>query len=153
MPCPDLPSGGSCRCTHIRFRLDAPPMLTLACHCRDCQRMSASAFSLGAMVQAGGFTITDGTPVERSLPGSLRHHFFCPRCMTWLFTRIQSSETRVNFRPTLCDDPGWFVPFVEMMTQDRLPWARTPAPHSFQGFPSPEDLQDLLALFPRWRPA
>lgn len=37
-----LPWTGGCRCGRVRIRITAPPMLTTACHCTDCQRMSAS---------------------------------------------------------------------------------------------------------------
>ncbi|WP_261385713.1 GFA family protein [Tateyamaria omphalii] len=124
--------------------------MTLACHCLDCQRMSASAFSLGAMIPASGFRIVKGRPVARPLPGSRRHHFFCPLCMTLLFTKVEGADERVNVRVTLCDDSSWFTPFVETMTQDRLPWAVTPAVHSYDAFPTPAEFQRLLAEFARW---
>lgn len=147
---PNLPAGGGCRCAATRFEIRAAPMMTLACHCRDCQRLSASAFSLGAMIPAEGFRIVAGTPVERSLPGSLRHHFFCPECMTWMYTKVEGSEARVNIRPTLCDDAFWVAPYVEMMTRDRLAWAETCAVHSYAAFPTPAELGDLLAGFAAW---
>lgn len=49
-----LPSEGRCRCGEVQFRISAPPILTMACHCRGCQRMSASAFSLSAAIPSGG---------------------------------------------------------------------------------------------------
>lgn len=144
---PNLPSGGTCRCSTIRFELLAAPIMTVACHCRDCQRMTSSAFSLTAMVPAHGFKITKGEPVERSLPNSLRHHFFCPDCMTWLFTKMEGVDARINMRPTLCDDASWVKPFIETMTRDKLPWAATSAVHSFDGFPAPDEFQSLQARF------
>lgn len=144
---PSLPLGGTCRCTKIRFELLAAPLMTVACHCHDCQRMSAGAFSLTAMMPADGFSIKEGEPVESSLPGSLRHHFFCPHCMTWLFTRLEGVDTRINVRPTLCDDTSWVKPFVETMTKEKLPWATTSAVHSFDAFPSIDEFQRHQAEF------
>lgn len=114
------------------------------------QRLSASAFSLTSIIPAEGFRIVAGTPVERSLPGSLRHHFFCPECMTLMFTKMQGADARVNMRPTLCDDAGWVVPFVEMMTRHKLAWAQTCAVHSFDGFPVLEEFVDLFDAFADW---
>jgi len=47
---PQLPWDGGCRCGQVRMRISALPILTMACHCKGCQRMSASAFSLGAAI-------------------------------------------------------------------------------------------------------
>lgn len=142
---PELPLYGACRCGAIRFEILCVPLMTVACHCLDCQKMSASAFSLTSMVPSDDFKIVKGSPVERSLPASLRHHFFCPGCMAWLFTQIEGVDSRINIRPTLCDDTTWVKPFIEMMTNEKLPWATTPAVHSFEGFPSKEEFQQLQA--------
>src|SRR3546814_9366082 len=39
---------GSCRCGGIQLEITAAPLLTMACHCVGCQKMTASAFSLSA---------------------------------------------------------------------------------------------------------
>ena len=33
---------GGCRCGQVRFRIDGGPLITMACHCTGCQRMTAS---------------------------------------------------------------------------------------------------------------
>jgi hypothetical protein len=35
----------------------------------------------------------------------------------------------------MLDDTSWFSPFIETYTCERLPWATTPAVHSFPTFP------------------
>lgn len=147
---PNLPAGGTCRCSATQFEILAAPLMTLAYHCVDCQRMSASAFSLGATIPAEGFKIVKGTPVARPLPGSKRHHFFCPICMTLVFTKVEGADARVNVRATLCQDSSWFRPFIETMTKDKLPWAVAPAIHSYDTFPSPAEFNRLLAEFAVW---
>ena len=147
---PKLPLRGSCRCGATNIELSAAPVLTLACHCRDCQKLSASAYSLSALVPADGFKVVKGAVVARPLPGSPRHHHFCPQCMTWIYTIRQGAETVVRFRPTLLDDATWLQPFVEIMARDRFPWAQTGAVHRFEGFPASEDLGVLLEGFAEW---
>lgn len=139
---PDLPQDGGCRCGRVRFTVSAPPLLTMACHCTGCQRMTGSAFSLSAAIPSEGFSVTKGEPVIGGLHGATRH-FFCPHCMSWLFTRPEGMDWFVNLRPTMLDDPGWFVPFVETMTSEKLPWATTPAVHSFDTWPAPEEYARL----------
>ena len=40
---------GSCRCGKVGISVTGAPMLTMACHCSGCQRMTASAFSLSSL--------------------------------------------------------------------------------------------------------
>ncbi len=96
--------------------------------------MTASAYSLSILVPAGGFAVTQGDTVLGGLKGGARHHF-CPSCMSWMFTRPEGMEDFVNIRATMLDHPGWAAPFVETYTSERLPWATTPAVHSFPQFP------------------
>ena len=52
-----LPIEGHCRCGAVRMEISAPPVMTAACHCTGCQRMSGSAYSLTAMIPAEGFRV------------------------------------------------------------------------------------------------
>ncbi|WP_421931977.1 GFA family protein [Phenylobacterium sp.] len=146
---PSLPWEGGCRCGQVRFRVGAPPILTMACHCTGCQRMSSSAFSLSAAIPSEGFTVTAGEPVIGGLHGADRH-YFCPHCMSWMFTRPGGMDWFVNLRPTMLDDASWFVPFIETYTSEKLPWATTPAVHSFPTFPAFEAYEGLSAAYAAW---
>ena len=39
-----IPQEGGCRCGQVRLKISAPPILTMACHCTGCQKMSSSAY-------------------------------------------------------------------------------------------------------------
>ncbi|WP_129790967.1 GFA family protein [Sphingosinicella sp. CPCC 101087] len=134
---------GGCRCGLVRIRVTAPPLLTMACHCTGCQRMSASAFSLSAAIPSEGFSVTQGEPVIGGLRGPTRH-YFCPSCMSWMFTRPEGLDMFVNLRPTMLDAAGWFSPFIETFTSEKLPWATTPAVHSYDTFPPFEAYEALV---------
>jgi hypothetical protein len=121
--------------------------MTAACHCAGCQRMSASAFSLTAMIPGEAFEVTQGHPVVGGLHGPQLDHNFCPHCMTWMFTRIAGVDGFVNLRPTMLDDVSWFEPFIETCTAEKLPWAITPARHHFEGFPPMEIFASLMREF------
>jgi hypothetical protein len=74
-------------------------------------------------------------------------HYFCPSCMSWMFTRPPGMDWFVNTRAPVLDDHLWVVPFVETCTAEGLPWAKTPAPHSFAGMPGPETWEELIPAF------
>jgi hypothetical protein len=144
---PTLPMAGSCRCGQVRIEISAPPLFTSACHCRGCQKMSASAYSLSVAIPTAGFRVTEGESVPGGLQGGTIRHHFCPHCKSWMFTRIQGMDLFVNVRATMLDDTSWYTPFIETWTDERLPWATTPARHSYPGFPPEADFPRLLAEF------
>ena len=146
----NLPAEGQCRCGKVRLRISKPPLVTAACHCRGCQRMSASAYSLTATIPADGFEVIQGETVIGGLHGDDTRHHFCAWCMSWMFTRPVGMDWFVNVRPTMLDDPNWFEPFMETCTSARLPWASTPAVRSFEVFPEPDSYQGLMEEYAAW---
>jgi len=143
-----LPAQGSCRCGEVQIQISAQPILTMACHCRGCQRMSASAFSLSAAIPTNGFEVLRGEPAIGGLRNPDLRHFFCPQCMSWMFTRFLPEF--VNVRVTMLNDASWFAPFIETRTSAKLPWVSTPAIHSYSGFPPMEEYTKLTAEFSHW---
>jgi hypothetical protein len=143
MPDMNIPCEGGCRCDRLRFRISAPPLVTMACHCRGCQKMTGSAFSLSVAIPTQGFAIIKGEPVVGGLRGAA-HHMFCPHCLSWAFTRMEGMDGSVNVRATLLDDASWYAPFIESQTLEKLPLAATPAAHSFERFPALEAFPGLI---------
>ncbi|WP_455269383.1 GFA family protein [Rhizobium herbae] len=142
----NVPQEGGCRCGQVRLKISAPPILTMACHCTGCQKMSSSAYSLSAAIPAEGFEVIAGEPVIGGLHGATRH-YFCPHCMTWMFTRPEGMDWFVNLRPTMLDDSSGFAPFIETFTSEKLPFAATAAVHSYETFPPMEAYEGLVQEF------
>jgi hypothetical protein len=129
---------GQCRCGKTRFEVTSKPLITMACHCTGCQRMTSSAFSLSSLFPSAAFSITHGEPVIGGLHGPARH-YFCDYCMSWLFTRPEGMDDFVNVRSTMLEDAHFFRPFVETWLDEKLEWATTVAVHSFNKLP-PEEM-------------
>ena len=144
---PRFPAEGGCRCGKLRFRVTGPVMMTLACHCRGCQLMSGSAFSLTAMVSEGDFSILAGTPVIGGVRGDEGRHQHCDWCKSWVFTTPIPSQGFVNIRATLFDDADWFRPFAETQTAEKLGWIALPVRHSFARWPRPDQIPALLSEY------
>ncbi|MGB3200826.1 MAG: GFA family protein [Nodosilinea sp.] len=111
-----------------------------------CQQMTASAFSLSTLYPSSGFNVTQGEPAIGGLHGATRH-YFCAHCMSWLFTRPEGMDDFVNVRSTMLEDAQSYRPFIETYTDEKLPWATTPAVHSYEKFPQPADFPALLGEF------
>ena len=124
-----LPWEGGCLCSGIRFRINAPPLLTMACHCTGCQKLSASAYSLSIAVPSNGFTVRRDKPVIGGLH-RLHRQLYCPPCENGAFTRPHDLDF-VNVRATMLDEHHCYVPFVEVFISEKLAWATASAVHSF----------------------
>jgi hypothetical protein len=138
---------GSCRCGHVQFTATPPALLTMACHCKGCQRMTASAFSLSEMYASASFVVTSGEPVRGGMKAD-PHHYVCPDCASWIFTRLSSPiGDFVNVRATMFDECDDAPPFIETCTDEKLAWVQTNASHSFSSFPSREVFGGLIGAF------
>ncbi len=137
---------GACRCGALRFSLNSQAIMTMACHCSGCQRMTGSAFSLSSLFPSASLQVLSGDPMIGGLHGATRH-YFCPECMSWLWTRPEGLDEFVNVRSTLLDDAPSYRPFIETWTSEKLPWAVTGAVHSFETAPQEDSVPELLAGF------
>jgi hypothetical protein len=144
-----LPWEGGCRCGEVRVRVTLPPILTGACHCVGCRKMTGGPYSLSVTLPADGFEVTAGEPVLGGLRGPVSHHHHCPACLAWLFTRVEGMDWFVNLRASVLDDHSWFEPYVELWTGERLPWAATGAAHSYASAPGMAEFETLMEAFSR----
>jgi len=84
---------GGCRCGRVRYRvaLDALPK-AYACHCRDCQTWSGSAFSTQFILPEDQLEIT-GEPavfeLTSPISGRTSRQHGCPVC----FTRVYNTNS------------------------------------------------------------
>lgn len=128
------------------MRVTSSPLITMACHCIGCQQMTGSAFSVSALVLSSNFEVMSGAPVIGGLRGATRH-YFCPSCMSWLFTRPEGMDEVVNLRSTLFGALADQPPFIETWTSERREWAATGAVHSFAELPGPSAFPTLMQAF------
>ena len=149
MTLPTLPVEGGCRCGAVRFRIAADPLLTTACHCRGCQRMTGGAYSLSSLYASDRFKVTQGEPVL----GGLKHgtqHLFCPSCMSWIFTRPEGMDEYVNVRSSMFDKPEAHRPYIDTHLREALPGAQTGAVEHFQTVPEDDQFGPLIGAYAQW---
>ncbi len=144
MTLPKPPFEGSCLCGAVQVLITEPPLLTVACHCRDCQKMSASGYSLATLFPSSGFSCSG--ELKRGGRGSgPRAHYYCKSCLSLIYTRVEGADDRINLRTSVLNDAALFEPFVELMTDDKMAWVNVPAVRSFARFP--DSVDELRGLF------
>lgn len=88
--------------------------------------------------------MTKGEGVKGGLRGP-HDQFFCDSCKSWVYTKPHGIDWIVNVRTTMLDEPGWDLPFIEVMTSEKLPWIDLPVDRGFEAFPEMDDYQQLIA--------
>ncbi len=122
-----LPQTGGCQCGAIRYEISGAPQLVYTCHCRDCQRLTSSAFSMGLVVAENAFSMTGVEP--RSLQwladsGRTNTRLVCPNCGTWIAGLPRDGVVRV--RGGTLDDTSWLRPTRHIWTSRKQPWVTFP---------------------------
>ena len=135
---------GTCLCGAVTVRVTGPPLLTVACHCRGCQKFSASAFSLTSMFHKDAIKIS-GQVQRGGLKTEGREHFFCCSCLNFVYSKLAVARDRINLRSSILNDSTVYAPFVDIMTEEKQDWVPLTAPHRFARFPqSAAELQNLM---------
>jgi hypothetical protein len=76
---------GGCVCGKIRYGLTRSPMITQACHCRDCQRITGGAFAINMWIEREYFETLAGKPksFKRAAAGSIQFFLRHMRTIVW----------------------------------------------------------------------
>ena len=135
---------GGCRCGAIRYRVTAETLPNVyACHCRDCQTWSGSAFSLQFPLPETQLDVT-GEPAiyERTNDsGRVSRQRGCPVCFTRIFNTNSSRPGSVMVRAGTLDRSDELKVAAHIWTKrkmagivipDGVPsWPETPPPAEF----------------------
>jgi hypothetical protein len=140
---------GQCRCGAVRLEAKGAPLVTMACHCTGCQRMTGGAYSVSSLYPAEKFARTRGETVRGGLKSGPDHQF-CPECMSWMYTVPEGLDAFVNVRSTMFDDAPEHRPYVEMCVKEALPGATSGAVRSYEGFPQESEFPELVAGYAAW---
>lgn len=122
---------GGCACGAIRYRLTAAPMIVHACHCRDCQKQSGSAFVVNLWIERKFVEPSGAEPVASRVPpgasGKPHDVFRCGACGTALWSKYHAAPgDTVLLRGGTLDDPAAIAPDVHIFTRSKLPWLELP---------------------------
>ena len=118
---------GGCLCGAVRYEVSADPVTTRACHCRDCQHATGSAFSSNVVIREEDFRVTQGETkcfdVE-SERGFTVSRFFCPECGSPVYGRSAGFPGLFTVRAGGLDDPSGFEPEMMFYMSSAMPWVQ-----------------------------
>jgi hypothetical protein len=117
---------GGCQCGHVRYRLNGPPLTLYACHCRDCQKQSASAFGMSLWVRRDDFEIVSGELsfwTTRGDSGAAKICAFCRHCGTRIHHAADDDRTPFSVKAGTLDETSGLQPVAHIWTKRAQPWA------------------------------
>jgi len=121
------PGDGGCQCGNIRYRLSAKPQMLYACHCRDCQKQSGSAFGMSLIMQSQHVEFIEGAESMRSwdtpgADGGIKRCHFCPNCGTRIMHGSNVPGQSVSIKAGSLDDTRNLQPTAHIWLQSAQPW-------------------------------
>ncbi|MEP0873951.1 GFA family protein [Trichocoleus desertorum AS-A10] len=119
------PYSGGCQCGQIRYEIRAEPLTLYACHCKECQKQSSSAFGLSMPVPRAAVVILQGQPKQWqrvSDSGREVSCLFCGECGTRLFHNPARNAKITNVKAGTLDDTSWLKPVGNLWTQSSQKW-------------------------------
>lgn len=139
---------GGCRCGAVRYTLalNALPR-TYACHCRDCQTWSGSAFSQQTFLPEAALSATGPLVIyEMAYPsGRVSTQRMCGVCHTRIYNSNSARPGVVIVRAGTLDRSNELEVVAHIWVKRKQPWLTLPAgvPAWPEGAPPVELLQAL----------
>ena len=117
----NYPIKGSCQCGAVTYELSEAPLTVVACHCKECQKLSTSAFSLTAVVNTKSVKFTgvmkDWQRTADS--GNINSAKFCPTCGNRLYHLDPNQPELLKLKPCNLDDTRIIQPTVHVWLSEK----------------------------------
>lgn len=122
------PIEGSCQCGGVKYQLLSAPLMVLACHCKECQKLSTSAFSLTAVVEADAIEF-QGEMAEWSRTadsGNVSVAKFCPTCGNRMYHFNPDDPEKIKLKPANLSDTSIINPSAHIWVSEKQEWFSIP---------------------------
>ena len=125
-----FPMQGGCQCGVCRYEVTSKPFVAYTCHCRACQKMTASAFLSCMQVPHEDVRLLSGEPklAERTADsGNRLVTSFCAVCGSTLFAHNSARPRVRTVHIGSLDDPASLGVSAHIWVSHKLPWVVLPA--------------------------
>lgn len=130
---------GGCFCGAIRYECSDQPLFMINCHCRDCQKLSGSAYAAIVSMRKAAFRLIKGQPKLHTATadsGCTVTRCFCGECGAPVYHTLSALPDIVGIKAASLDDPSWYNPTMNIYTKSAQPWDyMNPQLKTFTGMP------------------
>ena len=122
------PIEGSCQCGGVTYKLLEPPIKVLACHCRECQKLSTSAFSITALVKASSVEFSGEMAEWQRMAdsGNVNGANFCPTCGNRIYHFNPADPDHIKLKPSTLADTSIIQPTTHLWVSQKQDWYQIP---------------------------
>ncbi|MET0527753.1 MAG: GFA family protein [Microvirga sp.] len=127
---------GGCQCGEVRYEVVGPPGETYVCHCRECQKQSASAFGISVMARSADVRLLKGQLQSWSRStdtGRTLACFFCRSCGSRVWHGDKDQAEEISIKGGSFDDSVDLTDAIHIWTAGKLP--EVIVPETAQQFP------------------
>jgi len=120
---------GGCQCGEVRYESVGDPLALYVCHCRECQKQSASAFGMSLEVPRAGFRLTRGASkfwTRGTDSGRRLKCAFCPNCGSRLWHELESPSETITIKAGSLDEPVDISTAIHIWISRKLPGMAVP---------------------------
>jgi len=131
---------GGCFCGKVRYSADAETIFQGLCHCKSCQKITGTSFSVVIAIPTPTLTVTGEVKVYDSTgdSGQGTHSGFCPNCGSPVIDTADIMQGVTMIRAGTLDDQSWLAPTMEIYCDSKMPWVSLGGGlASFPKMPSP----------------
>lgn len=122
------PVEGACQCGAVTYKLLRAPAMVVACHCKECQKLSTSAFSITAMVNADDVEF-HGEMAEWSRvadSGNTSAARFCKKCGNRMYHFNPGEPDKIKLKPANLATTDFINPTAHVWVSEKQDWYQIP---------------------------
>ncbi|MEX2618089.1 MAG: GFA family protein [Alphaproteobacteria bacterium] len=144
----DQPMRGSCQCGGVTYEITGKPLAMFVCHCTQCQKLSASAYSTTMFVKLADLHVAGELKTWERTSDSGRRNvaYFCPGCGNRIYHLDPEAPAFARVKAGTLDNTKMPVPDAHLWVNSKQPWDEIPDNiPSYPGNFPPEEAKKLFA--------
>lgn len=118
---------GRCLCGQVTFTIDAEPVGTRMCWCRDCQYIASGSATVNVLFPEEAVTYSGplGTFRMTADSGNTVERGFCTSCGSQMYSRtVEPAGLPMRVRAGTLDDPSLMPPQAIIFTDSAPGWVK-----------------------------
>ena len=117
-----------CQCGQLAVELPERPLITIACHCLDCQRRTGAPFGVLAYYRRDQISIRgEAKPYRRaSANGNAFDTFFCPNCGSTVYVKLAKQPELLGIAVGTIGNRAFPAPTWSVWEQSKHHWVELP---------------------------
>jgi hypothetical protein len=113
-------------CGKVRYSAEAEPAFVGVCHCKNCQKVSGTAFAVVVAVPTPTLSVTGTLKTfdDRGDSGNKLYRRFCPECGSSVLDEAEVMPNITMILAGTLDDSSWIKPASEIFCDSAQPWVQ-----------------------------